>query len=619
MTPSFTTPALLSATASGTATARAHETELPALPEWADAGDATTAPDIPAAMPSAMSSAISTAAGAPHAPKIVDPKAASVSRRLKAFLRSLDMTVYQISQATARPPFGKGTRAHIRDAFYAEIESGQTPDIHQIAALAKLTGYRFVDWLSLFGYRVDEVLRLQLELQTERTVVLPSTIYDPLVMLPWIRRMDTSIDLDRTQPLASLIDAIAYEPIGGLDRLNRRRYIYARVGRRDDMVRSRLAAGSIVRVDPTHTSVAPVGGPRPVYLVQHLGGLCCCYVERLDDQHIILLPDDGASRVMRCRVGVEATILGTVDLELRSMQTVTHEPTAVPREKCQNSHRLRPFDGAADLTAGPGAYARTARERIGVCFREAQMMTRQLAARFDDKNYNVALGSLSDAETQNLLPRHIPKIFSLCIAYSMDFWQYLRAGGVAVDELKGAAIPPQFLRDDEDALDGARIVPAPPGSDETLQAMDSVTSRIGEVPFFLLRSMGMLVGQEQLSLDDVYVWGGRERALHPLLHGAILLIVNRRQRRVPDARMRLSPTQRPLFLIRTPTGQLVAGMCALDGEVLLVHPHNTARAPVLTFHAQDVEVIGRIGAVLRQCAGNGNGESVRSVETRTVS
>jgi hypothetical protein len=53
--------------------------------------------------------------------------------------------------------------------------------------------------------------------------------------------------------------------------------------------------------------------------------------------------------------------------------------------------------------------------------------------------------------------------------------------------------------------------------------------------------------------------------------------------------------------------------------VLLVHPHNTARAAVQTFHAQDVEVIGRIGAVLRQCAGNGNGESVRTAESRTVS
>ena len=58
----------------------------------------------------------------------VNAKAACISRQLKAFLRSLGMTVYQVSQMSARPPFGKGTRAYIRDALYAEIESGQMPD-----------------------------------------------------------------------------------------------------------------------------------------------------------------------------------------------------------------------------------------------------------------------------------------------------------------------------------------------------------------------------------------------------------------------------------------------------------------------------------------------------------
>ena len=94
-----------------------------------------------------------------------------------------------------------------------------------------------------------------------------------------------------------------------------------------------------------------------------------------------------------------------------------------------------------------------------------------------------------------------------------------------------------------------------------------------------------------------------------MLQGAILLIVNRRQRRVPDARMRLSLSQRPLFLIRTPSGQLLAGMCAVDGDVLLVQPHNASRTPVLSFQARDVEVIGRISAVLRTIHSNGNGVS----------
>ena len=140
-----------------------------------------------------------------------------------------------------------------------------------------------------------------------------------------------------------------------------------------------------------------------------------------------------------------------------------------------------------------------------------------------------------------------------------------------------------------------------------MTATEMIMNRLGEIPFFLLRYMSDLIGQEQLSLDDVYVWGQRERALHPLLQGAILLIVNRRQRRVPDARMRLSLSQRPLFLIRTPTGQLLAGMCAVDGEVLLVQPHNASRTPVLSFQARDVEVIGRISAVLRSIHANGNG------------
>jgi hypothetical protein len=530
-------------------------------------------------------------------------------RRLKAFLESLDLTMYHVSQVTAKTPFGKGTRSHIRDAFYAELDSGQTPDIHQVAALAKITGHRFIDWLALFGYHVGDLLKLQLEFLTDRTVLLPNVLYDPLVMVPWVRRLDPHADLDHTQPLAMLIDAMGYEPIGALDRLNRKRYLYARIGKRDDMLRSRLAAGSIVRVDPTQTTVTPVGAHhRPIYLVQHLGGLCCCYVERLDEHHIVLLPDDGASHFMRCRVGAEAVILGTVDTELRPVSVHPVDP-ATPREKYQGSHRMRLFESQPDLQAGPGAFARLSRERLGICFREAQAMTRALAKRFEDKHYNVALGSLSDAETQNILPRHIPKILSLCAVYGMDMWQYLRAGGVPVDDLNGAPIPAQYMTDEETAaINGVPLVPTVPSSDATVTATEMIMNRLGEIPFFLLRFLGDLIGQDQLSLDDVYVWGQRERALHPLLQGAILLIVNRRQRRVPDARMRLSLSQRPLFLIRTPSGQLLSGMCAVDGDVLLVQPHNASRTPVLSFQARDVEVIGRISAVIRSI-GNGNGSS----------
>lgn len=529
----------------------------------------------------------------------IHAKAASISRRLKAFLRSLELTVYQISQITSRPPFGKGTRAYIRDALYAEIESGQMPDIHQLAALAKLSGYRLVDWLALFGYHVDDILRLQLELHTEHTIVLPSTIYDSLVLTPWIRQFDAEANLERTQSLLTLVDGMGHAPLGVLDQSNRQRFLYARVGRQDDMMRPRLAAGSIVRVDPRRTTVPPPGGARSMYLVQHLRGLSCCYVERQDDQHVILLPDEVSPRVMRCRLGTEAIILGAIDLELRPLQETWPNASKRPRVERHNGHSKLSGPVTKHLD-GAGVYARIMRERIGVSFRKAQAMTHQIAASLDDERYKIALGSLSDAETYDGLPRHISKIFSLCIAYGMDLWQYLRAGGVPVDELNAAAaIPRQFLNDDEDAtVDSAQPMPMIPGSDQD-QATGAVVERLGEVPFFLLPSIGSIIRQEQLSVDDLYVCSSRERVLHPLLNGALLLLVNRRQRRVPEARAHISLVERPLFLVRAPDRRYLAGMCAVDGGTLLVQPHSRSRMPVLTYPARDVTVIGRISAVLR--------------------
>ena len=131
------------------------------------------------------------------------------------------------------------------------------------------------------------------------------------------------------------------------------------------------------------------------------------------------------------------------------------------------------------------------------------------------------------------------------------------------------------------------------------QATESVIERLGEVPFFLLPSVGSIICQEQLSLDDVYFWGRREPVLHPLLKGALVLIVNRRQRRVPEARAHLSVAEQSLFLIRGPDRRYQAGTCAIDGGTMLVRPHSKSQMPVVTYAARDVDVIGRISAVLR--------------------
>jgi len=131
-----------------------------------------------------------------------------------------------VSQVTAKTPFGKGNaRAHIRDAFYAELDSGQTPDIHQVAALREDYGPSL--------HRLARTLRLSRERSAQAAVgvppptarlLLPNVLYDPLVMVPWVPpAWIHTPDLDHTQPLAMLIRRHGLRGRSArLDRLNRK-------------------------------------------------------------------------------------------------------------------------------------------------------------------------------------------------------------------------------------------------------------------------------------------------------------------------------------------------------------------------------------------------------------
>ena len=77
---------------------------------------------------------------------------------------------------------------------------------------------------------------------------------------------------------------------------------------------------------------------------------------------------------------------------------------------------------------------RLSRRRSGLTFRQAHRLTRAIAQILGDGNYAIALGLLSDYEAMGRLPRHIAKIISLCVAYSMDVREFMRAGGVNVDD-----------------------------------------------------------------------------------------------------------------------------------------------------------------------------------------
>ena len=84
---------------------------------------------------------------------------------------------------------------------------------------------------------------------------------------------------------------------------------------------------------------------------------------------------------------------------------------------------------------------RISRARTGLTFRQAHGLTRTISHLLGNEEYAIALGLLSDYEAMSKLPRHIAKIFSLCIIYCMDIRELLQAAGVPIDDSAKLPLP----------------------------------------------------------------------------------------------------------------------------------------------------------------------------------
>ncbi len=333
--------------------------------------------------------------------------------QIKKVLRELGLTMGQVSVLTGMR-YGQNTPYFIPPTFLYKQKRGITPHICQIAALSHITGHRFSDWMNVFGFDLKLILPLQLKIHSERTV---------LVTPDYSVGARDACFVPRNSRIA--------KPNG--------RYFFAKIGNRDAVVYPRLLPGSIVRADRYYSQDVPVGehGDGRLWLVEHAGGLTCCAVERVDDEHVVLLPNRPPLSAWPLRLSREVRILGLVDLELRPRHVTRSEPACHPAKS--NSSMMASV-GKSGIKLSK--LLRISRSRAGLTIRAAHEMTIRVARLMRNRDYGIALGLLSDYEAMNRLPRHVAKIMSLCIIYGVDFWELMEAGGIQVDDSKLAPLVP---------------------------------------------------------------------------------------------------------------------------------------------------------------------------------
>jgi transcriptional regulator with XRE-family HTH domain len=530
----------------------------------------------------------------------------AIANRVRGILATRNLTLYKASALTRANHPGQ-PRYHVPRNLYFQLRCATwSPTIQQLVAFKQLSGYRLVDWLGVFGFQLDDISGLQIRLRQPRTVLLDSTIYDPHARIPWFRDRSTGVLAPPIAPLGQLLERAGSQPMGSLTTKGQSSYLYAKIGQQDGYAFPDLAPGSIVRVDSRLTGRPPRKSngetSNAIFLVEHSRGLCCCRLHFGTKNRITLRATELPFANVALQLGSEARILGVVDMEVRPLSN--HKRPACPRcAEPEVSPDLTRLWTPASLDQGstakdPGVQIRHARQRAGLSLRQASEMSGEIARAFADRRYFASPGSLSEYEAASTPPRHIHKLLTLSIVYALRFSELLDWFGLGQDETSMAAIPAECMarhtkspaKKSGPIIRGKKLVGGFHGN---------TLDRLGELPLFLRGSLAFLSGLEDISLRDVCWVGGQQEAMHPLLGGALFVILDRRKRR-PHIFPRKSAWEQPVYLLTKRDGSYLMASCAMENGAIVLHPYTDKFIPPQRFQkSADAEVVGQIVTVVR--------------------
>jgi transcriptional regulator with XRE-family HTH domain len=525
-------------------------------------------------------------------PKEVNP---SVAIRTRNILSARGLTLSEIARRS-REMYPDDPRFHVPPNLYHTLQhKGFSPSIQQLFVLSRLSGYRPVDWLAIFGVILDDLPRLQAVLPARYTTLIDSNVYDDHT---WVLSFE---------PISGRFPENSLRPLGEWLRIGRpRRYaascpsrmsgfLYAKIGSRDALAFPELLPGSIVRIathpppDP-HGSIA--GRLRPLFLVEHGRGLACCRLHVVDKNRVVLCPTYLPFAHVELELNKEARIIGTVDFELRP--TAARAPAAVSRNMGRPWKPPVLEQLSADLRLDD--LLKRARRRSGLTFREASAKSSLIARVLKNDDFFCAASSLSDYETTAQGPRHIHKMFSLCALYSVSAWEFMRAARV-VPTLAGVdAMPDDLLG--RLSLRGVETTEAAV-SDELITSGQSSDS-LAEFPYFLGQAAAEYFKMPQLSIRDIFSFGHQKVSAHPYFANAVAVIINRRAKRI-TSRPSCPLWAQPSYVLVGHDGQYVCTSCTSDGKMIVMRPFsNGFERPLRLKSPGEIEVIGTVVGILRR-------------------
>jgi transcriptional regulator with XRE-family HTH domain len=412
-------------------------------------------------------------------------------------------------------------------------------------------------------------------------------------LIPCFRDVSGNIPHEGIVPLGQLIAHSSPRSLESLLTAGEQHSLYVKIGRHDALAFPTLLPGSIVRINTAEKEIAGEHSQsHKIFLIEHGKRLWCSRLHFLGKNRIVPISEALPFPTAELSVPDDARIIGTADMEIRRLGSV--EQPAVPTDRVDSWK----MENASRINIGLGRLLRRARVRAGLSLRDASVLSRQIADKLGDDRFFAAPGSLSDYEAQDAPPRHVHKVMTLCLLYSLQLPEFLEAAGINGAALGKERIPSRLLtRPDFNAKDGVFRTSNAQASDSLLRHL---IREFEGLPVFLRGSLKEMTGIRDISLRDFFWTGAEKNPLHPCLRGSLLVVVNRRKKTPSNFRSKLL-CQQPLYVMLRRDGGYFCACCSRDGGQLSVNPY-----PMSSYHPpgvqnrQDVEVVGEVVTIVRK-------------------
>lgn len=513
----------------------------------------------------------------------------SLAECVRRILSSRGLTLADVSRASGAP--GASPLAHIPHNFYSSLRKRSfIPSLYQLRSLSTHSGYRLADWLALFGISLADVSRLQVLFPSPRTAELDAQPYSPESPIPWLYDLK---EPDLSTPLAPLSQWVALGSCRQMDSCSHgaeKKFRYLKIGSSDALAFPDLLPGSIVRVhdDLSAFKSVPIGKTpgRTMFLVQHGMGMTCSRLYRSESNKIVLCSRHLPYGPIELTVDVDGVVLGTVDVEIRSIAKFQKPVVSASWERCRV---LRPISRLLPM-GGTGDFIKRARKGCGLSFREASERTRVVARQLGDRRYYCAPSALSDYETRKFAPRHVHKLISICTVYFVGVADLLKASGAALDRAGAHPMPREFLNFSPETRTSVS---------KPARFLGEMERLFGQLPYFLRTAGSSIFGLKNASLRDVFWVGDVQESKYSCLAGIQFLIVDRRQKR-PRASLSCPIWAQPLYVLQKRGGGYLWGFCRLENSALSLCGLAQQARPVQLRNGIDAEVVGRVVGVIRK-------------------